>query len=49
MQLVPQNSDIPKTCISDGCKSEDTQTFSSVCHENDYHFCIITGDHTEVQ
>jgi len=40
MQLVPQNFDIPKTCISGGCKSEDTRMLSNVWHENDYHFYV---------
>jgi len=40
MHLVPQNFDITKTCISDGCKSEDTQMLSNVWHENDYHFYV---------
>ena len=40
MHLVPQNFDIPKICISGGCKSEDMQTFSHVWHENGYHFCV---------
>ena len=38
MHLVPQKFDIPKTCISGCCKSEDTQTLSNVWHENDNHF-----------
>ena len=39
MHRVPQNFDIPKICISGGCKSEDTQ-MSNVGHENDYKFCV---------
>jgi hypothetical protein len=40
MHLVPQNVDIPKTCISGGCKSQDTQTLSNVWHEKGYHFYV---------
>jgi hypothetical protein len=36
MHLEPQNFDIPKTCISGGCKSEDTKTLPNVWHENGY-------------
>jgi len=38
MHPVPQNFDIPNICIAVGCKSEDTQTVSSVWHENVCHF-----------
>jgi len=40
MHLVPQNFDIPKTCISGGCKSENTQTLFSVWHEKGYVFYV---------
>ena len=41
MHLVPQNFDIPKTCISGGYNSEDTKTLSNVWHENGYHFYAL--------
>jgi len=41
MNLVPQNFDIHKICISGSSKSENTQTLlSNIWHENGYHIYV---------
>jgi hypothetical protein len=49
MHLEPQNFDLPKTCISGGCKSADTRVVQCLAREWLPFLCVTSGDDIEAQ